>query len=130
MSGDSARRTETKGVGARKALTPRELTRVGDRLSFAYLERCTIHREDNAITAEQADGTRSIPAAARAPARLGPGTRSTEKGVSLLGDCGAGVVWVGEHGVRDYAGGRARSRRAALAEAQARAWANRRSRLE
>ncbi|GAA1108300.1 type I-E CRISPR-associated endonuclease Cas1e [Nocardiopsis composta] len=130
MSGDSARRTERKGVGARKALTPRELTRVGDRLSFVYLERCTIHREDNAITAEDAEGTRFIPAATIGTLLLGPGTRITHKAMSLLGECGAGVVWAGEHGVRYYAGGRALSRSAALAEAQARAWANRRTRLE
>lgn len=39
------------------------------------------------------------------------------------------MVWVGEHGVRYYAGGRALTRSAALAEAQATAWANRRTRL-
>lgn len=35
-------------VGKRGASSPWELTRAGDRLSFVYLERCTIHREDNA----------------------------------------------------------------------------------
>jgi CRISPR-associated protein Cas1 len=117
-------------IGTRPTLTPRELTRAGDRLSFVYLERCTIHREHNAITAEDGDGVRYIPAATIGTLLLGPGTRVTHQAISVLGECGAGVVWVGEHGVRYYAGGRALSRSAALAEAQATAWANRRARLD
>ncbi|MFH8606187.1 type I-E CRISPR-associated endonuclease Cas1e [Streptomyces sp. NPDC018029] len=117
-------------VGRRPASTPRELTRVGDRLSFIYLERCTIHRDDNAITATDADGVTHIPSATIGILLLGPGTRVTHQAMTLLGECGAGVTWVGEHGVRFYAGGRALSRSSALAEAQATAWANRRTRLE
>ncbi|MEU1015745.1 type I-E CRISPR-associated endonuclease Cas1e [Streptomyces sp. NPDC005898] len=117
-------------VGRRPASTPRELTRVGDRLSFVYLERCTIHRDDNAITATDADGVTHIPSATIGTLLLGPGTRVTHQAMTLLGECGAGVTWVGEHGVRFYAGGRALSRSSALAEAQATVWANRRTRLE
>ena len=43
-------------VGRRGASSPRELTRVGDRLSFVYLERCVVHRDSNAITAQDAQG--------------------------------------------------------------------------
>ncbi len=50
-------------------------------------------------------------------------------GVSVLGETGAAVCWVGERGVRYYAGGRALTRSSALAEAQAARWANVRSRL-
>lgn len=39
-------------------------------------------------------------------------------------------MWVGEQGVRYYSGGRALTRSSALVEAQATAWANRRTRLE
>jgi CRISPR-associated protein Cas1 len=49
--------------------------------------------------------------------------------MSVLGETGAAVCWVGEHGVRYYASGRALSRSSALMEAQARQWANPRSRL-
>lgn len=116
-------------VGQRGASSPRELTRVGDRISFIYLERCTLHREDNAITAEDADGITHIPSATIGTLLLGPGTRVTHQAMSVLGDSGAGVVWVGERGVRFYAGGRALTRSAALAEAHASKWANRRTRL-
>lgn len=49
--------------------------------------------------------------------------------MSVLGETGAAVCWVGEQGVRYYAGGRALTRSSALAEAQALKWANTRSRL-
>ncbi|MET9566405.1 type I-E CRISPR-associated endonuclease Cas1e [Streptomyces tauricus] len=116
-------------VGKRTALTPRHLTRTAERLSFIYLERCTVHRDANAITAEDADGTTHIPSATIGTLLLGPGTRITHQAMSVLGETGAGVAWVGEHGVRYYAGGRALSRSAALVEAQATRWANMRSRL-
>ncbi|GAA4899014.1 type I-E CRISPR-associated endonuclease Cas1e [Streptomonospora salina] len=117
-------------AGRRSASTPRELTRVADRLSFVYLERCTVHRDANAITAEDGDGITHIPSATIGTLLLGPGTRVTHQAMSVLGECGAGVVWVGERGVRFYAGGRSLTRSAALVEAQARAWANRVTRLE
>ncbi|MEU7485064.1 type I-E CRISPR-associated endonuclease Cas1e [Streptomyces sp. NPDC042319] len=116
-------------VSQRTALTPRHLTRVGERLSFVYLERCTVHRDANAITAEDADGTTHIPSATIGTLLLGPGTRITHQAMSILGQTGAAVCWVGEGGVRYYAGGRALTRSAALAEAQATQWANPRSRL-
>ncbi|MFD6275045.1 type I-E CRISPR-associated endonuclease Cas1e [Streptomyces sp. NPDC060209] len=116
-------------VGQRPALTPRHLTRTAERLSFIYLERCTVHRDANAITAEDADGTTHIPSATIGTLLLGPGTRITHQAMSVLGETGACVAWVGEHGVRYYAGGRALSRSANLVEAQATQWANVRSRI-
>ncbi|MFF7081749.1 type I-E CRISPR-associated endonuclease Cas1e [Streptomyces lavendulae] len=116
-------------VAQRRASTPRELTRVADRISFVYLERCTIHRDQNAITAEDADGTTHIPSATIGTLLLGPGTRITHQAIGVLAESGAAVAWVGEQGVRYYAGGRALSRSSALVEAQAMRWANRRTRL-
>jgi CRISPR-associated protein Cas1 len=117
-------------VSHRPASTPRELARAEDRISFVYLERCTVHRDANAITAQDAEGTTHIPAASIGTLLLGPGTRVTHQAMSILGETGAGVVWVGEHGVRYYAAGRALSRSSALVEAQALRWANRRTRLD
>ncbi|MFD4635387.1 type I-E CRISPR-associated endonuclease Cas1e [Streptomyces sp. NPDC058284] len=116
-------------AGRRATLTPRHLARTGERVSFIYLERCTVHRDANAITVQDADGTTHIPSATIATLLLGPGTRITHQAMSVLGETGAAVAWVGEHGVRFYAGGRALSRSAALLEAQATQWANVRSRL-
>jgi CRISP-associated protein Cas1 len=66
-------------VGERGASSPRELTRISDRISFIYLERCVLHREDNAITAEDADGVTHIPSATIGTLLLGPGTRVTHE---------------------------------------------------
>lgn len=116
-------------ISQRAALTPRQLTRAADRISFIYLERCTVHRDANAITAQDAEGTTHIPSATIGTLLLGPGTRITHQAMSVLGETGAAVCWVGERGVRYYAAGRALSRSSALMEAQARQWANARSRL-
>ncbi|MFG2312964.1 type I-E CRISPR-associated endonuclease Cas1e [Streptomyces sp. NPDC048566] len=116
-------------VTRRPALTPRQLTRTGDRLSFIYLERCTVHRDANAITAQDAEGTTHIPSATIGTLLLGPGTRITHQAMTVLGQTGAAVCWVGERGIRYYASGRALSRSSALMEAQARQWANPRHRL-
>ncbi|MFJ5779762.1 type I-E CRISPR-associated endonuclease Cas1e [Streptomyces sp. NPDC093094] len=116
-------------VSQRAALTPRHLTRTGERLSFLYLERCTVHRDANAITATDAEGTTHIPSATIGTLLLGPGTRITHQAMSVLGETGAAVAWVGEHAVRYYASGRALTRSSALMEAQALQWANPRTRL-
>jgi CRISPR-associated protein Cas1 len=116
-------------VGQRGASSPQDLTRASNRISFIYLERCLVHRDDNAITAEDAEGITHIPAATIGTLLLGPGTRVTHQAMNLLGDSGAGVVWIGERGVRFYAGGRALTRSSAMVEAQASRWANRSSRL-
>ncbi|RKN60814.1 type I-E CRISPR-associated endonuclease Cas1 [Streptomyces klenkii] len=117
-------------ISQRPGSSPRQLTRAADRVSFVYLERCSINRDANAITAEDADGTTHIPSATIGTLLLGPGTRITHQAMSVLGDSGAAVAWVGEHGVRYYAGGRSLSRSSALLEAQATCWASRRTRLE
>jgi CRISPR-associated protein Cas1 len=116
-------------VSRRTALTPRQLTRTAERISFIYLERCTVHRDANAITAQDAEGTTHIPSATINTLLLGPGTRITHQAMSVLGETGAAVCWVGEQGVRYYAAGRALSRSSALVEAQARQWASQRSRI-
>ncbi|MFW6186698.1 MAG: type I-E CRISPR-associated endonuclease Cas1e [Actinomycetota bacterium] len=115
-----------------KSAAPPELTdlvRVEDRLSFVYVERCIVHRDANAITVSDADGTVHVPAATLGALLLGPGTRVTHAAMSLLGDCGATAVWVGENGVRYYAHGRSLAKSSRLLEAQARLVSNQRSRL-
>jgi CRISP-associated protein Cas1 len=118
------------GPGQRGSSAPYQLPRIADRVSFVYLERCTVHRDANAITAQDADGITHIPSATIGTLLLGPGTRITHQAMAVLGDCGANVAWVGEHGARFYAAARSLNRSSALVEAQATLWANRRTRLE
>ena len=83
------------------------LPTINDRMTFLYLEHCKIHREDGAITARDLEGTLYIPAAAITVLLLGPGTDISHRAMELIGDTGISVIWVGEHGVRYYAHGRA-----------------------
>lgn len=106
-----------------------ELARMQDRLTFVYLERCTIHRDGNAITVTDERGVIHIPAATIGAVMLGPGTRITHQGMMLLADSGATSVWVGEHGVRYYAHGRPLATTSRLLEAQAAKMTNQSSRL-
>ena len=105
------------------------LPQIGDRMTFLYLERCQLTREDSAISVRDEKGTVSVPAAAISVLLLGPGTTVTHRAMELIGDAGVSVVWVGEHGVRYYAGGRPLTRRASLLLRQAALVSNQRSHL-
>ena len=105
------------------------LFRAEDRLSFLYAERCTVHRDSNAVTLTDQRGVVHVPAASIAVLMLGPGTRVTHGAMSLLGDCSVSIAWVGEMGVRYYAHGRPLAKSSRMAEAQARIVSNQRSRL-
>lgn len=106
-----------------------ELVRAEDRISFIYFERAIIHRDQNAITATDAEGTVHVPAATIGVVMLGPGTRISHQAVALIANSGATIVWVGERGVRFYAFGRSLARSSRLLEAQARLFSNQSSRL-
>lgn len=109
--------------------TSQQLLRVEDRVTFLHLERCTVSRDSNAITATDQRGTVHIPAATISAVLLGPGTRVTHHAVMLLASCGVTVVWVGEEGVRYYAHGSPLATSTRLLEAQAEAVSNTRKRL-
>lgn len=114
---------------SRRKARPTELVRVGDRVSFLYLERCVVHRDSNAITATDERGTVHIPAGSVSVLLLGPGTTISQPAVTLMADSGATVVWTGERGVRYYAHGQPLAASTRLLEAQAAAVSNPRSRL-
>ena len=105
------------------------LPQIRDRLTFLYLEHCTINREDSAITARDDRGIVHIPAAAVSVLLLGPGTTITHRGMELIGESGVSVAWVGEHGVRYYAGGRPLTHKASLLIKQAELVSNQRQHL-
>jgi CRISPR-associated protein Cas1 len=96
-----------------------QIPRIQDRLSFIYLERCKVNREDSAIKVTDNEGITFIPAASLSILLLGPGTDVTHRAMELLGDIGVTVLWVGEHGVRFYAYGKALTHRSTLLIKQA-----------
>ena len=106
-----------------------ELPQIRDRITFLYLEHCVINREDSAITVRDDTGCIHIPAAAISVLLLGPGTTITHRGMELIGDSGVSTAWVGEHGVRYYAGGRPLTHRSNLLLKQAELVSNTRTHL-
>jgi CRISPR-associated protein Cas1 len=117
-----------KQAGAKKPNLS-ELTRLDDRISFLYLEHAKINRQDSAIQVIDETGTVYIPAAIISVLFLGPGVDVSHRAIELIGDCGMAVVWVGEHGVRQYAHGRALNHSTKLLERQAKLVSNDRSRV-
>lgn len=105
------------------------LVRADSRLSFLYLEHCTVAKSSSALTATDDDGVLHIPSAALSVLMLGPGTRITHSAMSVIADSGMSVIWVGEEGVRYYAHGRPIGRNTRLLEAQARMVSNTRLRI-
>lgn len=106
-----------------------ELPRISDRVSFIYVEHAKINRHDGAVTVTDSRGTVYIPAAIIGVILLGPGTDVSHRAVELMGDVGTAMVWVGEHGVRQYAHGRALGRTTRFLVRQAAMVSNTRSRL-
>ena len=105
------------------------LPQIADRMTFIYLERCVLNRQESAITVTDDNGCVHIPAAAISVLMLGPGTKITHRAMELMGDAGVIVLWVGEHGVRYYAGGRPLTHRAGLLIRQAELVSNNRLHL-
>lgn len=106
-----------------------DLPTLRERISFLYLERCLVSRQDNAVTVTDMRGTVHVPAAALSVILLGPGSNISHRAMELIGDTGASVIWVGEHGVRYYAHGRPLTHGSRLLVAQAALVSNTRSRL-
>ena len=106
------------------------LPQIRDRMTFLYLERCKLNRENSAITVTDENGVVHIPAAAISVLLLGPGTDITHRAMELIGDAGVSIVWVGEHGVRYYAGGSALTHSSRLLIKQAQLVSNQRKHLD
>ncbi|MBT1160477.1 type I-E CRISPR-associated endonuclease Cas1e [Bifidobacterium sp. SO1] len=69
------------------------------------------------------------PAAALSVLMLGPGSSVTHQAMTVIGENGATVIWVGERGVRMYAFGKPLTHSSAMLQRQARLVSNTRTRL-
>lgn len=105
------------------------LPQIGDRMTFLYLEHCSVSREDGAVLVKDERGTVRVPAAAVSVIMFGPGTSVTHRAVELIGDAGVSAVWVGEQGVRYYAGGRPLTHKSRMLIKQAELVSNQRDHL-
>ncbi len=108
--------------------SPQDVQRFDRSISFLYFERCRIDQSDLSVVVIDDEGTIAIPVANLASLLLGPGVRITHRAMSNLADHGCSVVWVGEEGVRFYAGGVGRARKTHFTERHAQVWGNPRER--
>ena len=82
-----------------------ELPRIDNRISFVYTENCRLEKDDGAVRMIGNTGTIDLPAAQILVLMLGPGSVVTHRMVQIASEAGMCLVWVGEEGVRFYAGG-------------------------
>jgi len=83
----------------------RELPKFKDSLSYLYIEHGRIEQRHKAVAWYGEEGEVAIPCASLGVLLLGPGTSITHAAVRALADNGCSICWVGEEGVRFYAGG-------------------------
>lgn len=114
--------------GSRKP-TLQELPTVKERITFLYVERCLVNRQDSALAFEEARGVVLVPGACLGVLMLGPGSNISHRAVELAADAGICLIWVGEQGVRYYASGRPLARTSRLVIRQAELVSNVRSRV-
>ena len=106
------------------------LPQIADRMTFIYLEHCKLNRQDGAITVMDETGISSIPSGMISVLLLGPGTDISHRAMELIGDAGISVCWIGEKGVRYYAGGRPLTHSSRLLLRQAELVTNQRKHLD
>jgi CRISP-associated protein Cas1 len=131
MSEQTEQTKELSRQAARRRIaapTAAMLPRIGDSLSFLYLDMMRIIQDDTgliAFPAKPAPNRRlRIPTAALSCLLLGPGTSITAPALSTLARNGTTVVCTGSGTVRCYAGIAAPGQSSRWLEAQARAWAD------
>lgn len=126
----------TQSAARRRIAVPTAamLPRIGDSLSFLYLDMMRIIQDDTgliAFPAEPAPNRRvRIPAAALSCLLLGPGTSITAPALSTLARNGTTVICTGSGTVRCYAGIIPPGQSSKWLEAQAGAWADETRRLD
>lgn len=106
------------------------LPQISDRMTFIYLEHCKLNRQDSAISVIDEKGITSIPSGMISVLLLGPGTDISHRAMELIGDAGISVCWIGERGVRYYAGGRPLTHSSRLLVRQAELCVNQRKHLD
>lgn len=83
----------------------RELFRLSDSLSYIYIERAVVERDENSLIILRENDRMPIPVSSLTVLMLGPGTSITHAAMCVIAQYGCIVQWCGERGVRFYASG-------------------------
>lgn len=90
-----------------------------DRMSFFYLDQCSINIDGGSIVAYHESKRLLVPAASLTCLILGPGSKITHDAIKLLAQSGTSISWMGADQTRFYAFGRSLSSSSKMIEAQA-----------
>jgi CRISPR-associated protein Cas1 len=88
------------------------LPKLRDSLSYLYVDKAIINRDNFAIEIVTEEGTTAVPVANLCVLLLGPGTSITHAAMSILAEYGCSVLWVGEDTTRFYAAATGETRKA------------------
>lgn len=97
-----------------------ELAKLRDSLSYLYVDKAIVERDDNAIVILRKGERIPVPISSLTVLMLGPGTHLTHAAVCALADSGCMVVWYGEGALRFYGYGMGETRSAERLLRQAR----------
>ena len=110
-------------------LNLKSLPRLKDSISYLYIERGVIERDDKSICVFDETGKTQIPVAIVTLLMLGPGTKISHAAIQTTAATGCLICWVGEESVRFYAAGMGETRSASFLIKQAQLVSNRESRI-
>ena len=102
----------------------RALPRLADSIPYLYLERGKLTQTKNGVEYQNKLGCYAVPVAQLCALLLGPGLSVTHRAVVTATRAGCSLLWVGEEGVRFYAGGHGETRKAYALQRQAEAAAD------
>lgn len=90
-----------------------ELPRLRDSLSYLYIEKAVIERDENAIVVLRGVERIPVPVSSLTVLLFGPGVSVTQPAVRAIAESGCLAIWCGEGAMRFYAYGMGETRSAA-----------------
>lgn len=89
-----------------------ELSRLEDSLSYLYVDKAVIERDENSIVIQRMNERIPVPISSLTVLMLGPGTNLTHAAIKVFADSGCLVIWCGEGALRFYGYGMGETRSA------------------
>lgn len=90
-----------------------ELSRLEDSLSYLYVDKAVVERDENSIVIMRANERIPVPISSLTVLMLGPGTNLTHAAMKVIAESGCLVIWCGEGALRFYGYGMGETRSAA-----------------
>lgn len=90
----------------------RELSRLEDSLTYLYIEKAIVERDENAIVILRGNERIPVPISSLTVLMLGPGTNLTHAAMCVIANSGCLVIWCGENAMRFYGYGMGETRSA------------------